>query len=38
LLALKFLSAVLEKGRWHYFGFYCIAAAAAVLAVWQMGY
>jgi undecaprenyl-diphosphatase len=38
LLALKFLSAVLEKGRWHYFGFYCVAAAAVVLAVWQMGY
>jgi undecaprenyl-diphosphatase len=27
LLALKLLSAVLEKGRWKYFGYYCIAAA-----------
>ena len=27
LLALKLLSAVLEKGRWHYFGYYCVVAA-----------
>jgi undecaprenyl-diphosphatase len=38
LLALKFLSAVLEKGRWHYFGFYCIAAAVGVLAIWGLGF
>ncbi|HMC89999.1 MAG TPA: undecaprenyl-diphosphate phosphatase [Gemmataceae bacterium] len=38
LLALKFLSAVLERGRWHYFGFYCLAMAVGVLAVWQMGF
>jgi undecaprenyl-diphosphatase len=31
LLALRFLSAVLEKGRWGYFGYYCLAAAAVVL-------
>jgi undecaprenyl-diphosphatase len=30
LLALKFLSAVLERGRWKYFGFYCLAAAFAI--------
>ena len=30
LLALKFLSAVLERGRWKYFGFYCLAAAVAI--------
>ena len=33
LLALRLLSRWLEKGRWHYFGFYCLAAAAAVLAL-----
>jgi undecaprenyl-diphosphatase len=32
LAALRFLSVVLERGRWKYFGFYCIAAAAVVLA------
>jgi undecaprenyl-diphosphatase len=31
-VALRFLSAVLEKGRWKYFGFYCLAMAAVVLA------
>jgi undecaprenyl-diphosphatase len=31
LLALRLLSAVLEKGRWRYFGYYCLAAAAVVL-------
>lgn len=31
LLALRFLSAVLEKGRWKYFGYYCLAAAVVVL-------
>jgi undecaprenyl-diphosphatase len=30
LLALRFLSAVLEKGRWGYFGYYCLLAAAVV--------
>jgi undecaprenyl-diphosphatase len=30
LVALKFLSAVLERGRWAWFGYYCLAAAAAV--------
>ena len=33
LLALRLLSSVLEMGRWHYFGYYCIAASAGVLAV-----
>jgi undecaprenyl-diphosphatase len=32
LVALRFLSAVLERGRWKYFGFYCLAAAVVVLA------
>jgi undecaprenyl-diphosphatase len=30
LLALKFLSAVLERGRWKYFGVYCLVAAVAI--------
>lgn len=33
LVALKFLTAVLEKGRWAYFGFYCLFAAAACVFV-----
>jgi undecaprenyl-diphosphatase len=33
LLALRWLSRWLEHGRWHYFGFYCLAASALVLAV-----
>ncbi len=32
LVALRFLSAVLERGRWGYFGYYCLAMAAVVLA------
>ena len=32
-LALKWLSAWLERGRWHWFGVYCLAAAVAVLAL-----
>jgi len=30
LLALRFLSAVLERGRWKYFGIYCLAAAVVI--------
>jgi undecaprenyl-diphosphatase len=33
LLALKWLSQWLEAGRWKFFGFYCLAAAAGVLVV-----
>ena len=33
LLALQWLSRWLEKGRWHYFGYYCLFAAAVVLAL-----
>jgi len=32
LVALRILSAALEKGRWKYFGYYCLIAAAGVLA------
>jgi undecaprenyl-diphosphatase len=30
IVALRFLTAVLEKGRWGYFGCYCLVAACAV--------
>jgi len=33
LVALRWLSVWLERGRWHYFGFYCLVASAAVLTV-----
>jgi undecaprenyl-diphosphatase len=33
LVALRWLSAWLENGRWRYFGYYCLAASAVVLAV-----
>jgi undecaprenyl-diphosphatase len=32
LIALKWLSSWLEKGRWHYFGIYCVTFACIVLA------
>ena len=33
LLALRWLSRWLEAGRWQYFGYYCIGAAAVILAL-----
>ena len=33
LLALKWLSAWIENGRWSYFGYYCLVFAALVLAL-----
>jgi undecaprenyl-diphosphatase len=36
-VALKFLSTALEKGRWKYFGYYCIAAAAVIAAAGLTG-
>ncbi|MGA2053054.1 MAG: undecaprenyl-diphosphate phosphatase [Opitutales bacterium] len=33
LLALRLLSRWLEAGRWQYFGYYCVLAATAVLAL-----
>jgi undecaprenyl-diphosphatase len=33
LLALKWLSGWLEGGRWKFFGFYCLIAAAGVLVI-----
>jgi undecaprenyl-diphosphatase len=35
LVALKLLSAALDRGRWQYFGYYCLLAALVVLAVSQ---
>jgi len=37
LLALRWLSSWLESGRWRYFGYYCLAAAAGVLALARLG-
>lgn len=38
LLALKWISAWLERGRWYYFGIYCMAAAIAVEWLYRAGY
>ena len=37
LLALRWLSSWLEKGLWHYFGYYCLAASLAVFALYRIG-
>jgi len=38
LAALHILSAALEKGRWKYFGYYCLAFALVVILAAWMGY
>jgi undecaprenyl-diphosphatase len=38
LLALKWLSAWLERGRWYYFGIYCLLASLAVFILHHHGY
>lgn len=38
LLALRWLSRWLEAGRWHFFGIYCLIAAAAVTLLHGAGY
>lgn len=38
LLALKFLSRLLESGRWSLFGYYCLAAAGGVLLLAASGF
>ena len=38
LLALKWLSSWLEKGRWGFFGIYCLAAAAGVAILGLQGF
>jgi undecaprenyl-diphosphatase len=37
LLALRWLSSWLEKGLWHFFGYYCLAASLVVFALYRMG-
>ena len=37
LLALKFLSRLLENGRWTFFGYYCLAASAGVFLMNRCG-
>jgi undecaprenyl-diphosphatase len=38
LLALRFLSSALEKGRWKFFGWYCLAASLVVFGAAWAGY
>ncbi len=38
LLALRWLSNWLERGRWHFFGIYCLCASAVVFALHLKGF
>ncbi len=38
LLALKWLSSWLERGRWYYFGIYCLLASIVVFILHSKGY
>ncbi len=38
LLALKWLSSWLERGRWYYFGIYCLFASVVVFVLHHHGY
>jgi len=38
LLALKWLSSWLERGRWKYFGYYCLAASALAFFLYRTGF
>ena len=38
LLALVWLSRWLERGRWHFFGYYCLGAAGVVMALHWLGF
>ncbi len=38
LLALKWLSIWLERGRWHLFGIYCLCASLAVFMLYKGGF
>jgi undecaprenyl-diphosphatase len=38
LLALRLLSGLLERGKWKYFGYYCLGAAAVVLVAARNGW
>jgi len=37
LLALRWLSSWLERGRWQFFGYYCLAAALFVFTCYRLG-
>lgn len=37
LIALKWLSSWLERGRWHFFGYYCLSFSAIVLYAAHLG-
>jgi undecaprenyl-diphosphatase len=37
IVALKFLSRLLETGRWAFFGYYCLIAAAGVFVLAYAG-
>jgi undecaprenyl-diphosphatase len=38
LLALRWLSTWLERGRWYYFGIYCLLASGVVFYLHHVGY
>jgi undecaprenyl-diphosphatase len=38
LLALRWLSSWLERGRWYYFGIYCVLASGVVFYLHHIGY
>jgi undecaprenyl-diphosphatase len=38
LVALKWLSSWLEKGRWYWFGIYCLAASVVVMLLYLRGW
>jgi len=38
ILALRLLSSLLEKNRWHYFGFYCLFASGIVFMLHHLGF
>ena len=37
LIALRWLSSWLDKGLWHYFGYYCLAASLLVYTLYAIG-
>jgi undecaprenyl-diphosphatase len=38
IFALQWLTRWLDRGKWHYFGYYCLCAAVVVLTLHRMGY
>ena len=38
LVALKWLSSWLEKGRWHFFGYYCIGFSGLMFGLSLYGF